>query len=586
MKIAHSLVGRFITILAIPVIFTLLCLCLKFAVGPYYLGLNNDPSYLYLMNSMYLLNGLTPGFIQHPGITLQVFGAIAIQAFHLNHAFGVIVESVFRDPEFYLHSIYYSILVMNAVSLAILGWYAASKTGNLVLGVLAQASAFLVVNWGTPDVLMGGIPVVANINAENFLIGITNVYGILLLKLYFDEKENPKVSHDRVAALMGFLCATGFVTKILFLPWVLMPLLLLPKQKEKWMFVAAFLSGVGLWIIPILKSIPGFLQWHFMAMTHTGVHGSGEKGLIDIHLYAQGLIRFLRGNTFYFSFVAALGSLVIVSFFAPYIRLFKSNLNFVAWRYLAMLCLTVLMALLTFARQPEPHYIVPTINFFGLICFFACLTWEHKEGKRFLAIALAVGIAANVFLSLRTAGELGRINRDIYNFSQKVYRDYKECTVCSYYRSSSPAFALQFGDDNQGHKAYVDVLRKVYPDAYFYHYWNRYFHDGRDVVYYEDLIKRLPCVLLYGSRLGDQFNQGFIKVHEIASSRSEVLYRVDAVTAYEALEMYANAKHYESVKQYTQAYTFAKKAKALGLRSIDPYMKHLEGLMTGVYPNP
>lgn len=577
MKENFLLSRRSLVVLVVPAIFLLLCLRLKFAVGPYYLGPNNDPAYLYLINSLYLLDGLVPGFIQHPGITLQMLGAAVIKTAHLNHDFPVVVESVFRNPEFYLNSIYYVVLAVNTVSLAVLGWYAASRSGSLALGVLTQTSAFLVVNWGMQEVIKGNIPVVANVNAENFLIGVVNVYGILILKLFFDEKKDPNKFHGRLAVVMGLLCATGFATKILFLPWAWIPLLLLPKHKDKWIFAGMFLLGVGLWAVPILKSLPWFLQWHTMAMTHTGTHGSGGQGLVDIGLYARGLLLFLKKDAFYFSSVAAWGVLAFISFAG----FFKAHINTDARRYLAALCSAVLLALLIFARQPYLHYVVPTLNFFGLICFFGCCTLGYAGRGLFLGAVMAAGIAVNIFLSVHTGTELARINKEIYEFSQEVYHDHPDCLVCGYYRSSSPAFALQFGDDNQGHKAYTDVLRKVYPNTYFYHYWGHYFHDGSNIVYYEDMILQSPCVLLYGSRLDDQFNQGFIKVHEIASARSEGLYRVDAVTATQALVMYENAKHYESAGQYATALDYARKARFFGLRSMDKYMRELEDIMAG-----
>src|SRR5437016_12461503 len=46
--------------------------------GSYYLSGIFDPEYVYLLNSLNLLNIQPPSHTDHPGTTLQIFGAIVI----------------------------------------------------------------------------------------------------------------------------------------------------------------------------------------------------------------------------------------------------------------------------------------------------------------------------------------------------------------------------------------------------------------------------------------------------------------------------------------------------------------------------
>lgn len=56
-----------------PLATGLLSLWLRLSAGPFWLGSNLDPSYLYLFNAAYILDGIAPMFTDHPGTTLQLF---------------------------------------------------------------------------------------------------------------------------------------------------------------------------------------------------------------------------------------------------------------------------------------------------------------------------------------------------------------------------------------------------------------------------------------------------------------------------------------------------------------------------------
>ena len=95
------------------------------------------------------------------------------------------------------------------------------------------------------------------------------------------------------------------------------------------------------------------------------------------------------------------------------------------------------------------------------------------------------------------------------------------------------------------------------------------------MISYADLKDRFGRVLLYGNRLPEQFNQSYIKVREIAASRSERLYEVQSVTIDDAIKAFYMSKALEAGHRYAYAYALAKEAKSLGLSDIDPYMNDL-----------
>ena len=54
--------------------------------GSYYLSGIFDPEYVYLLNSLNLLNIQPPSHTDHPGTTLQIFGAIVIRSPRIEYA--------------------------------------------------------------------------------------------------------------------------------------------------------------------------------------------------------------------------------------------------------------------------------------------------------------------------------------------------------------------------------------------------------------------------------------------------------------------------------------------------------------------
>ena len=565
---------RIYAVFFIPILFLFSCLQLKSAAGPYYLGNNLDPSYLYLVNSLYILNGLPPDFIQHPGTTLQLWGALVIRCVAGPIPFGQLVENVYRNPEVFLNAIYYSILAVNIGSLIALGWYLLLKLRRVVWVIVVQGSVLLIAVWNASGVAQGDIPVVANVNAENFFIGITNIYSLLLLKLYFDRKDGKiKFSGHRLAALFGFIGGIGIVTKTLFLGWAIAPFFLIKDWKGRVIFVLTLLLNIGLWTMPIWPNLKHMVSWYTTALTHSGNHGAGAFSIFDFGNFYNNFSRIITENLFYFGICLMIVGKLLVSFLNRNKQSSKETKDSLAVEFVCVMLAVVFFTMLVIARQHASHYMVPTVNFLGLLCFFAGQIWPVKEF--FLGAILVVFTVFNMTFVSTTATKLSRMSTENYNFFKKVYSDYKDAIVCGFYRSSSPAFAMQFGDENQGRLAYVDVLQKVYPNTVFFHYWNRYFYDGRDVINYVDLKEHFPRILLYGSHLPESFNKKYIKVREIAASSSEGLYEVERVTIEEALTAFSLSKDFEAHQQYVQAYALAQEAKALGMINIDPYMESL-----------
>lgn len=564
--------------MVIPAVIAVFALFLKQAVGPYWLSLNNDPSYIYLMNALYLVGGISPIFIQHPGITLQLLMAGLIKMLNFSAATPVILDRAFTDPEYFLNATYFVLLAVYLISLIAVGYYALKKTRSSLAALLIQSSAFLFLTMPAYDGYEYVLTIITNINAETLLISITNLYVIGLLKLYFDETKQAAV---RSAVLLGLACALGVMTKLAFLPMLLLALFLLPGARPRMVFVLTFFILVFLLSLPIAARYGEIYKWIQGLIVYDGVHGSGKANFINPGRYVFALGVLIKSNWVIFA-VYFLSFLAAFYYYSadrkPQKASAQSRKNILFW--LAMSGVALLQFAMV-AKQPATRYLVPAAGMMGLVLYFVYQFLQNKgyRLKEGVAVFLLLFMIVNGAYAYQYQKKMSTINQEIYNFSQKVFNKYKDCVICPYYRSSSPLFALEFGDDCSGFKGYAKLLKEKYPTAHFYHFWGKYFHDfTSDTANLKQMLADSPCVLLYGQPY-QEFPNKFLKLEEIESSPNESVYKILATTAEEAVTAYLVSKRAAARQHYKDAYIFALKAQSLGFPNIDEYILQLKTLL-------
>ena len=105
----------------LPVIFFLITVWSRQMYGPYWLDINLDPTYGYLLNSLNILNNTPPTHIDHPGTTVQFFGAIIFWFMYLGSETNVIIDNVLGDPEYHLRAINYVVNFIHAILILTIG---------------------------------------------------------------------------------------------------------------------------------------------------------------------------------------------------------------------------------------------------------------------------------------------------------------------------------------------------------------------------------------------------------------------------------------------------------------------------------
>ncbi|NEN97193.1 MAG: hypothetical protein F6K50_17150 [Moorea sp. SIO3I7] len=263
---------QFVYLFIIPVIFAVISLIIRQEFGPYWLGINSDPEYAYLLNFLNIIQFQTPGHTDHPGTTLQVFGAIVIQITYFiqyltNSVVSNITESVLQNPEFYLITVNTILLLIITSCLLLVGLVAFAFSQNIALSLLLQLGPFL---W-TP------LQESTRVRPETLLLSLTQVLVILLLfYLYSERARLPKF-----ALAIGIVLGLGISTKVTFIPMILV-IMLLPGWFQKGLAIFTTIVTFFITTSPIFSQYPRLFNWLTSIATHTGHYGSGNPGLVDI----------------------------------------------------------------------------------------------------------------------------------------------------------------------------------------------------------------------------------------------------------------------------------------------------------------
>ena len=432
---------HFLIFLIIPFIFLFVVLLLKDAQGPYWLGSNSDPEYAYLLNSLNLAEGQPVGHVDHPGTPLQEAGAVVLKVFHSFRNAGTLSEDVLKNPEAYL-------LIMNGILLALgvcllffIGWFAFRKTGDMRFSLLIQASPFF-----STALLLSA----ARMNPEPLLLVIS--FAMIPAILFFRESF----------FIFSFLCGLGVAAKVTFLPMVLVPLFVLPGIFRKISFAVLMAAFVFWFTSPIISEYGFILKLFRSLFMHTQIYGGGPEKIVDPRLYLANLKHLHQTEPVFFA-------VFYLSLFA-WIRRKKKDFWLLSG-ILACQSSSILMVAKHFMAGKE-YYLLPALMLSALSLY---LFWEitsSRQDPRALFFSSLIGLffIVRIFDLTHTYFDLRKTKDEQLRVYRKV-QEYPDHAKVYYYRSSSPYYALKFGDDfSLGRHA--DVLNKLYPRVYFYNIWS------------------------------------------------------------------------------------------------------------------
>jgi hypothetical protein len=276
-------------LLVLPICFVILQLVFVRAHGPFYLAHNLDPDYAYLGNSLNVLRLKAPRHIDHPGTTLQVFGAIVLKVAHPFSSNREIVSEVWQNPERHLHLINFALASMYFFCLVLAGILLWRRTGRLLPSLTLQA---------TPFVLGNHFREVSRVTPEFMLLSI----GILMATgLYLGSLDLKRKTLGTLP--LGALAALGTVTKMSFAPLAVAALPCFARWRERAAYLGCAAVVGLLWLIPLAGQKDRLMQWTAGLAFRQGRHGTGEAGILPAE-YLSNLFRLLVENPFITAAVA------------------------------------------------------------------------------------------------------------------------------------------------------------------------------------------------------------------------------------------------------------------------------------------
>ena len=240
-----------------------------------------DPAYQYLFAGVDILQGHAPAHTDHPGTPLQLLIAVAILCVwavcRLTGLTGLgMYESVLASPELYMAAVSVILLFLAVIAAYFLGRRVFQATNSRIAGVSCQLTALMFslvspyIVYPTPEAALLCVSVALMAVLAPTLLG-----------------SGARTSF-RDALLAGALCGLGIAVKVTFVPLVA---LLLALRSVRLLAIAA-LAMVLAWfvgVLPILSRLSAMFSWLGKVVTHSELHGLGEKATFDWSQFRQSI---------------------------------------------------------------------------------------------------------------------------------------------------------------------------------------------------------------------------------------------------------------------------------------------------------
>ena len=310
-----------------------------------------------------------------------------------------------------------------------------------------------------------------------------------ILLYYFERDKN----QWKYVLFFSLIIGAGLGTKVTFLPLIMVPLIILPTFKKKLVYIAGIVPAFVLFTIPAIPEYKEMFFWMRNLFRHTGIYGSGEKGIIDSQTYFPNIIRIFESNPI-FVFVVVAGIVVLL------IHYWLNRKKETNWdsRFLCGIIGTFIFGILLVAKHHKDHYIIPVLLLNGIALYFIINIINNIFQSKILnSILLPFAVIIYIFMvGLHQPNKLIAINQDYKaaNFEIAatnflIEQNYTDFTRINYYTFSLNKFtALKFGNDYTKQKT-LSNLTSMYPYTYFYELSSDQFLNWNQKVHLRDIIE-------------------------------------------------------------------------------------------------
>jgi hypothetical protein len=443
-----------------PLAFLIVALQLTKVSGPSWLSTNFENNYPYLFNSLLLVNGKTPEYLDHPGVTTELFGAAVLQ-WSGSGSGNVITERVLNNPDQAIKRIQRVQLIFTAFVLWIAPLLTSVYCQRFVLGLLVQLPSLFFISllrytiWFSSDLMLVSVSVIA----------------ICLSVILMYQRERKKQRLWAIACA-GVACALGIATKLTFFPLIIILVACCSGLKNRAIWLVTFILALAGVLAPVYPNLHYICSWILDLLTHTGIYGSGAPGFTQPGILWGGIVKLLshEPKIGWVPVVATLTTLFLLVI--GRIRGIVPAKKGIAETALILLALQILGFLLI-AKHAFFHYLIPLYLSTGLnlIMLYEASTRNGRStmltgfgGIGFLSLISVWSLFDSALQTVQWYGVLQWSARQQLALYQRVKRLTAGELRVDYYRSCSPEFAAWFGDDNAG-RYFGAALQSKYPHA-------------------------------------------------------------------------------------------------------------------------
>lgn len=445
-----------------------------------------DPNYMYLFNGLNLTTH--PGHIATytQGTTAVELSSVIMRAAHLfRNTDDNFATDVLKNPQLYIKIVVRTFGILICLILIFSGLFILKMTNELIYCFIFQAvPAFSgsVIPWSFES-----------FSAEPILLASVMIFVLIILwKFYFNKSfgesivsfNGRKIIIDRFSIIIGIMTGFCLATKINTLPLLLLPLLLIQKNRDKFQFL--IIAGISyiFFTLPVAHLYKLTLAWYASVFFHTGIYGEGSEGIINPETFIQNLRKFISGET-------VIVFVILVSLLFLAIQAIRRKFD-ISFKILACLTIVQLANVVLVLKHFYLYYFIPILPTLAVNIFLISQSFKTmKIWRDALIISFILG-------SLYLNKDLGKRVSHLYETENPV----DGINIFSY-QSTSPLYALKLGDDNS-RNANSQSLKELYGDQYFYDIWNKIIITWNDTLSIDSLLKHNEKVYLHAL---DQYMQ-------------------------------------------------------------------------------
>ncbi len=526
-----------ILLVILPTIMLMLGLLMHFSRGNFYM-MHVDPEYFHLFNGLNLaIFNLAVDFIDHPGTALQMIYALSAHVVNLIFPNSGLISNALDDPEMFIHGASILLNLITAMSLFGLGWFTYRYTGNLLLALLLQ-----LMPWGSYSILS----IMGRLIPETAMIAPLLMLCLLTVK-YLNDKDH-EISYRFYIVGFALIGGLGMAAKFLYLPFLLIPLFILPGWRIKLKYMGYTLLATIIFAFPVFVNIGKSVRWFGSLFLHSGKWGSGEATIFDVSAASKALAEMIHSDLSFFLILGITVLLIILLY------VFSRQKQLPGLRKLLPVSsgfvFAIIISILLIAKHYTPHYLIPTLLMKFFLLFLIAEMIIHYFNKVSIsritsATILFTGIILAWLQVVPLADTASRLRKQSQRFEERKHvldaypSENRTLIISSHYRGSvfmESAMVAGFLTSGALKSTFQEKLLEKYPDTYFYYSWSDRFFLWDEFLYADEFIQlNKPVYLFIGEGMEDnlfpimeRLEKAFPDLH----AEAELLHRFDSPVEY------------------------------------------------------